>query len=76
MEYRNTGVCGAECVQELPGFPAASAWKHFSRNHGSAEKLGGGLRTSPLSVSLPLTLLPSRVVADDRLRPWQDCDLV
>lgn len=42
MEHGNTHVCRAERVQELPGFPAASAWKHFSRNHGSAEKLSGG----------------------------------
>lgn len=53
MEYRNTGVCGAECVQELPGFPAASAWKHFSRNHGSAEKLGGAQNISSLRIAAP-----------------------
>lgn len=43
----------AGCVHGLPAFPTASAWKHFSRNHGSTEELGlSNQNISSLSITV------------------------
>lgn len=76
------------CVHELPGFPAASAWKNFSRNHGSTEKLGArGVELEHLlfEYRCPTLHFPALSFGEgctplgwlaNTLRLWQDYDLL